>query len=104
MENGNVGICDVKKGKDTWEKYRNVIRVCRDATRRAKIHLNLTPAKDGKENNKSFFKHVTSKKKTRENVGLLLDKVMEDTEKEELLNAFFASVLTPKASPQNPRS
>lgn len=46
----------------------------------------------------------SSKKKTRENVGLLLNKVMEDTEREELLNAFFALVLTAKASPQNSRS
>lgn len=53
----------MKKGKYTWEKYRNVIRVCRDATRRAKVHLKLTPAKDGKENSKSFFKHVVAKRR-----------------------------------------
>lgn len=64
--------------------------MCRDATRKAKVHLKLTTAKYGKDNKKSFFKHVSSKRKTRENVGLLLNKVMEDTEKEELLNGFFA--------------
>ena len=28
-----------KKGLATWEEYRNVVRVCRDATRKAKAHL-----------------------------------------------------------------
>jgi len=41
---------------------------------------------------------------TRENVGSLLKKVgtlvTEDTEKEGLLNAFFASVFCAKAGPQ----
>ncbi|GAB0205877.1 mitochondrial enolase superfamily member 1 [Grus japonensis] len=51
--------------------------------------------KDVKGNQKGFFKYISSKRKTRENVALLLNEVgalvMEDTEKAELLNAFFAS-------------
>ncbi|GAB0179374.1 mitochondrial enolase superfamily member 1 [Grus japonensis] len=94
-----------KKGLATWEEYRNVVRVCRDATRKAKAYLELNLARDVKDNKKGFFKYISSKRKTRENVGLLLNEVgalvMEDTEKVELLNAFFALIFaTAKATPQ----
>ncbi|GAB0207732.1 hypothetical protein GRJ2_003238900 [Grus japonensis] len=93
-----------QKGLATWEEYRNVVRECRGATRKAKAHLELNLAGEVKDNKKGFFKYISSKRTTRENVGPLLNEagalVMEDTEKAELLHAFFTSVLTAKADPQ----
>jgi len=37
-----------KEGQATWEEYRNVVRACREATRKAKVHLELNLARDGK--------------------------------------------------------
>ena len=49
-----------------------------------------------KGNMKSFFEYISSKQKTRENAGPLLNEVgalvVENTEKAELLNAFLVSV------------
>ena len=45
-----------KKGLATWEEYRNVVRVCRDAMRKAKAHLELNLAMHVKDNKKGFFK------------------------------------------------
>ena len=58
-----------KKGLTTWEEYRNVVRACRDVTRKAKAHLELYLAKEIKDNRKGFLKYVSSKRKTRENVS-----------------------------------
>ncbi|GAB0181788.1 mitochondrial enolase superfamily member 1 [Grus japonensis] len=93
-----------KKGLATWEEYRDVVRECRDATRKAKAQLELNLARDVKYTKKGFLKYISSKRKTKENVGLLLNEVgalvMEHAEKTELLNALFASVFTAKVSPQ----
>jgi len=42
-----------KEGKATWKEYRNVVRVCRDATRKATAHLELKLARDVKNNKKA---------------------------------------------------
>lgn len=67
-------------------------------------NMEFSLAKDVKVNKKGFFKYINNKRKTKDNVGLLLNGgrtlVIEDTEKAGLLNAFFASVFTDITSPQ----
>jgi len=52
-----------KEGQATWEEYRNVVRACRDATRKAKAHLELKLARDVKNNKKGFFNYISSQRK-----------------------------------------
>ena len=51
-----------KEGQATWEEYRNVARACRDATRKAKAHMELNLARDVRNNKKGFFKYISSKR------------------------------------------
>ena len=72
-------------------------------TKKAKAQFELNLAWGVKENKKGFFKYVNNRRNTKENVGLLLNDVgalvKKDTENAKLLNVFFASVFTAKASP-----
>lgn len=60
-----------------------------------------------KGNIKSFYGYISSKMKTRENVGLLLNGAgilkTKDMGKDEVLNAFFTSVFTGKDCFQEPQ-
>ncbi|PKU39436.1 rna-directed dna polymerase from mobile element jockey- hypothetical protein [Limosa lapponica baueri] len=71
---------------------------------KAKDHLEINLAGNVEDSRKGSFKYTGSKRKTKENVGPLLNEVgallTEDTEKVELLNAFFNSVFTAKAGLQ----
>lgn len=63
-----------KKGLTTWKLYRNVVRPCRYTMWKTNTHLELNLMRKVK-NKKSFFKSINSKRKTRENAGLLLNEV-----------------------------
>ena len=92
-----------KRGQATWEEYRDIVRGCREAMGKSKAHLELNLARGVKDNKKVFFKYINSGRKTKENIGPLLNDVgalvTKGTEKAEVLNAFFASVFTAKTSP-----
>ena len=76
-----------EEGQGTWDEYKNIVRACREATRKARVHLEFNLARDVKDNKKGFFKYVSSKKKTKKNVEPLLNEVgalvTEDTEQAE---------------------
>ncbi|KAJ7406262.1 hypothetical protein BTVI_65933 [Pitangus sulphuratus] len=57
------------------EDYRNIVRVSRDATRKPKTHLELSLAKNIKDNKKGFYNYMSSKGKIRENVWRLLNQM-----------------------------
>lgn len=91
-----------KKGEATWDKYSDTVTLCKDATRKAKAHLEWNLSRDIKDSTKVYFRYISRKTKIVENVDPLLigARVLktENTENADLLNVFFASVLTAKIS------
>lgn len=49
--------------KGTGHIYKDIVTVCRDATRKTKVPLELNLAKDVKNNKKGFFKYISIKKR-----------------------------------------
>ncbi|GAB0178119.1 mitochondrial enolase superfamily member 1 [Grus japonensis] len=89
-----------KQRQVAWEEYKETVRAARDQVRKAKALIEISLARDVKDNKKSFYRYVSDKRRTRENVGPLRnetgDLVTQDMEKAEVLNDFFASVFTGK--------
>ncbi|KFV02613.1 hypothetical protein N340_00830, partial [Tauraco erythrolophus] len=96
-----------KQGQVAWEEYRAIVRATRDQVRKAKALIELNLARDIKGNKKSFYRYVSDKKRSRENVGPLRkemgDPATWDMEKAEVLNDFFVSVFNGKSSSCTPQ-
>ncbi|GAB0190944.1 hypothetical protein GRJ2_001559700 [Grus japonensis] len=60
-----------KQGQVSWEEYREIVQAARDQVRKAKALIELNLARDIKGNKKSFYRYISDKRKTRENVGPL---------------------------------
>jgi len=43
------------------KRDRPLVRACRDATRKAEVHLEFSLARDAKDNKKGFFKYISRK-------------------------------------------
>ncbi|GAB0181454.1 hypothetical protein GRJ2_000610700 [Grus japonensis] len=86
------------QGQVAWEEYRETVQAARDQVRKGKVLIELNLVRDIKGNKKSFYRYISDKRKTRENVGPLWNDtgslVIRDMEKAEILNDFFASVFT----------
>ncbi|KFQ85446.1 hypothetical protein N337_12339, partial [Phoenicopterus ruber ruber] len=80
-----------KQGQVAWQEYREIVRAARDQDRKAKALIELNLARDIKGNQKSFYRYVSDKRKTRENVSPLQK---ETGDLAEVLNDFFTSVFT----------
>ncbi|GAB0204721.1 hypothetical protein GRJ2_002937700 [Grus japonensis] len=60
-----------KQGQVAWEEYRETVRAARDQVRKAKALIEISLARDVKDNKKSFYRYISDKRKMRENVSPL---------------------------------
>ncbi|KAJ7412853.1 hypothetical protein WISP_94194 [Willisornis vidua] len=98
MEEKNYGIW--KKRQATRDFYGNIIRECGEGW--GPLGIQYDKGFQGQQ--EGLPEYIDSKRQTRENMGPMQNQmdilVPKDTEKAELLNAFFASVLTAETGPQ----
>lgn len=64
-------IRDVEAGTTHWDEYQDVVRISRNESRKPKAHLELNLAKHVQDK-KVFFKYISNKKNSKENVCHLL--------------------------------
>lgn len=60
-----------KKSHVIQEKYKDIVRTC--SVKKAKTNLECNVVRDVKGNKKGVFRHISNKRKIRENVGVLLN-------------------------------
>ncbi|GAB0204126.1 mitochondrial enolase superfamily member 1 [Grus japonensis] len=58
-------------GQVALEEYRETVRAARKQVRKAKALIEISLARNVKDNKKSFYRYVSDKRRTRENVGPL---------------------------------
>lgn len=80
----------ISENRDRWPKeYRETIWTCRNGLRKAKAHM----VRDVSGNKKGFFSYISSKMKTRKNVGPLLKEmgnlVTKDMKKAKVLKCLL---------------
>ncbi|KAK4828562.1 hypothetical protein QYF61_027531 [Mycteria americana] len=102
--------------RDIYQKYKKALsepglttsKPIWEKIRAAKARLEFKLASTAKDNKKGFFKYVNSKRRTRANIGVLLDEVghlkNRDVDKAEMFNAFFTSVFNTNDGPGDPWS
>jgi len=85
-----------KKGQQTQEQYRGLVRVSKEEIRKAKAQLELRLTTAVRDNKKCFYKYFDNEKRAKENLHPLFDAggntANKDKEKAKVLKAFFASV------------
>jgi len=82
-----------KQGQVAWEEYREIVWAARDQVRKATALIEFSLSRDVKGSKKSFYRYISDKRKTRDNVGPLRmetrDLVTCNMEKAEVRNGFF---------------
>ena len=58
-----------KQGQVSWEEHRDDAWLCEYDIRKVKAQLELNMARDTKNNNKGFYRHVNQKRKVKESVA-----------------------------------
>lgn len=58
----------------TWEKYKTLVKGCREVTRKSKASLELNLARGFKNNRKGFFKYIADNTTTTGNVAPQMNK------------------------------
>jgi len=52
-------------------ELQNVVQTARDQVKKAKTQMEINLARDIKVNKKKFYRYISHKRKTREDVGIL---------------------------------
>lgn len=60
-----------KQGQMGWEEDRGIVQEVRDKVREAKALIELSLVVDIEDNRKGFYRYITSKRKTRDNLDSL---------------------------------